>query len=129
MGRGYLLGLDAGGSGGRALLFDPEDGSVQSASRSWSHAEAAGTGGFGYDLDLETVWGHLADATREVVERAGARDRILGIAASSMRFALVVLDEAGEPLLALPNRDGRARSAGSSASRSTRARACGLRRS
>ena len=51
----------------------------------------------------------LADAVREVLAGAGARtDEILGIAAASMRFALVVLDEAGQPLLAIPNRDGRA---------------------
>jgi autoinducer 2 (AI-2) kinase len=108
MGRRYLLGLDAGGSGGRALLFDPQDGSMLTATRSWSHAEAPGTAGFGYDLDLQAVWAHLAAATREVVERADPRDEILGIAASAMRFALVVVDKEGQSLLALPNRDGRA---------------------
>jgi autoinducer 2 (AI-2) kinase len=108
MGRKYLLGLDAGGSGGRALLFDPEDGSTLTATRAWSHAEAPGTAGFGYDLDLQAVWGHLAAATREVVEQAEPGDEIVGIAASSMRFALVIVDKEGQPLLALPNRDGRA---------------------
>jgi L-ribulose-5-phosphate 4-epimerase len=109
-----LLGLDAGGGSGRALVVDVARGPVASARRPWprAHVPAPGTAGLGIDLDLELVWSLLADATREALARAGATPGdVLGVAASGVRFASVVLDGSGRPLLAASNRDGRATAA------------------
>ncbi len=109
MSAGFLVGLDAGGGGGRCLLLDVGSGAVTAATRSWTHGVTPDTGGLGRDLDLDALWASLADAAHEAMARAGATpDRVLGIAATSMRFATVVLDENGAALLAAPNRDARA---------------------
>ncbi|MCZ6463520.1 MAG: FGGY-family carbohydrate kinase, partial [Proteobacteria bacterium] len=104
-----LIGLDFGGGGARCLLLDPANGRVTCASRPCDSQGAPGTGGLGVDLDLESLWSALAGATREALLRADASpDAVAAVAATSMRFGTVVLDEAGAPLLAVPNRDARA---------------------
>ncbi len=109
----YLLGLDAGGGGGRCLLVDVESARIVRAVRRWVHPTAPGTGGMGTDLALEPIWAELGVAVREAMARAGAApEQVLGIAVTGMRFATVVLDRDGRALLALPNRDGRAVGAG-----------------
>lgn len=105
----YTLGLDFGGGGGRALLLDLESGEATVAGRPWSFAIAPETGGLGSDVDLDRTWSVLVEATREVIERAGASpDAIVGVAATAMRLGNVVIDAAGAPILAVPNRDARA---------------------
>jgi autoinducer 2 (AI-2) kinase len=62
-----------------------------------------------FDLDLTALFSGLAGATREALARAGARpEQVLGIAATSMRYALVMVDAYGQPVFATPNRDARA---------------------
>ena len=61
----WLLGLDVGGGGGRALLCRPETGEIFSARRAWRHPVAPGTGGIGVDLDLETMFERLGQVSRE----------------------------------------------------------------
>ncbi len=101
------LALDAGNGGGRALLLALEDGRTWSVHRPWSHAPAAG--GAGRDLDLDMAWRELRAATREVLELSGIDPAgIVGIAATSLRHGLVVLDAAGEKLYAGPTGDARA---------------------
>jgi autoinducer 2 (AI-2) kinase len=113
MTRRLLLGLDAGGGGGRALLVDADSGECWSAFRAWKHPSAPGTGGLGYDLDYADLRSRLADATREVVARAAARpDEVAGIATTSMRFGMVVVDAGGHPVYGGPNRDARAAAEG-----------------
>ena len=103
------MGLDAGGSGGRCLLVEVKSGRVTTAFRSWTHQTAPGSGGWGFDLDLERCWSLLAEAAREALERADAgAKQVLGVAAASMRHTTVVLDGDGRTLLATPNRDARA---------------------
>lgn len=103
------MGLDAGGGGGRCLLLDADSGACSSAFRAWSHPIAPDTGGLGYDLDCDVVEAHLAEAVREALAAADARpDEVVGIAATSMRFAMVVVDAEGRPVYAGPNRDARA---------------------
>jgi autoinducer 2 (AI-2) kinase len=109
MTRRLLMGLDAGGGGGRALLVDADSGKCWSAFRTWRHPSAPGTGGLGYDLDYADLRGRLRDAAREVVIRAAARpDEVAAIAATSMRFGMVVVDADGHPVYGGPNRDARA---------------------
>jgi autoinducer 2 (AI-2) kinase len=109
MSQDYVLGWDAGGGSGRCLLLGLEDGQVHVAQRRWSHPVAVLTSGMGRDLDLARVWEGLCEATREVLGRASvAPERVVGIAATSMRHTLVALDDAGEALFAVPNADARA---------------------
>jgi autoinducer 2 (AI-2) kinase len=98
----YLLGLDVGGGGGRALLVDAETGEVQRAFRGWLPSTES-------DVDLELVWRSLADASREVLARAAAPPgSVAGVAATSMRLGAVLLDPAGTALYSGWNRDLRA---------------------
>jgi len=106
---GYLMALDAGGGGGHCLLADVETGRLVRTFRPWTHPVAPGTGCLGTDLELPTLWDRLGEAAREAMVRAEAVPaQILGIAATSMRHATILLDAGGEPLLAAANRDGRA---------------------
>jgi len=107
--QGFLIGLDAGGGSGRCLVLDVGTGAVTTAVRPWTHPVAPGTSGLGRDLELETIWSLLADATRDAMASAGATaGQVLGIAATSMRFGLVVVGSGGSPLYAGPNSDARA---------------------
>ncbi len=101
------MGLDFGGGGGRCLLVDVDSGVVTTAFRAWrmdadpAHPAAA-------SIPVERTWSLLAESAREACARAGATpDTILGVAATSMRHASVVLDGEGRELLAAPNRDAR----------------------
>lgn len=109
MRRSFLLALDAGGGSGRSLLVNTANGEGISATRAWSHLPAPEVGGWAFDLDLDAIWMALGDASREVMQRAGASvDEVAGIAATSMRHTTIVLDRKGNALLATPNRDARA---------------------
>jgi len=107
------MGLDAGGGSGRCLLVELDSGAVTTAVRRWTHRPAPGTGGWGFDLELERCWSLLAEAAREVMGRARAQpDQVVAVAATSMRHAMVLLDQDGCPILAIPSRDGRATAEG-----------------
>ncbi|MCP4539963.1 MAG: hypothetical protein GY832_22715 [Chloroflexi bacterium] len=109
----YLMGLDAGGSGGRCLLVEVESGQVVVASRSWTHRSVPGTGGWGFDLDLGQCWALLSEAVHEAMEQIGATpDQVLAIAVASMRHTAIVLDREIRPVLSTPNRDARASAEG-----------------
>ena len=83
MSRAWLLGLDVGGGGGRALLVDAGSGEAFVATRSWQHTAAPGTGGTGTDVDLEALLAKLGAASREVLTRAGARPTdVVGVGAA-----------------------------------------------
>jgi autoinducer 2 (AI-2) kinase len=105
----FVMGLDFGGGGGRCLLLDLHSGETVTSARAWRFAPAPGSGGLGFDLDLETVWTRLGEASREVLTRADANaDQVLGVACTALRLGNVMLDASGAPLLAVPNRDARA---------------------
>ncbi len=109
----YLMSLDIGGSGGRCLLYNLETGATTSAYRGWTHPNAPGLGGWGFDLDTAGIWRSLAEIARETQVKAGAsQNGITGIAVTGMRLAMVLLDGSGTILLATPNKDARATSEG-----------------
>ena len=109
----YLMGLDAGGGGGSALLIEIGSGRVVTASRRWTHRPVVDSGGWGYDLDLGRCWSLLVEAVREALKRADATpDQVLGVAATSMRHTTIVLERDGRAILATPNRDARAAAEG-----------------
>lgn len=106
---GFLLGLDWGGSGARALLLDVSTGAVAVARRpAASAAPAADPLGAG-PLDLEAGLRALGDAARAALGAAGAAPaRVLGVAVASVRFGHVALGPGGAVLDAWGNRDARA---------------------
>ncbi len=108
----YAMGLDAGGGGGRCVLVDLETGRMATAFRPWSPAPVPGQG-WAFSFDAEANWERLCAASREAMAKIGAQPGdVVGVAATSMRHGLVVLDGSGRPLLAVPNRDGRSASEG-----------------
>lgn len=109
MGERYIMGLDLGGSGGRCMLLSVDSGRIITAYRSWTHPVLPGTGGFGFDLDIDDVWQKLGHMTKDALARAGASaEAVLGIAATCMRHGIVVIDRDGKPLMASPAIDARA---------------------
>jgi len=109
----YVIGLDFGGGGGRCLLLDVDSGETAFAAHPSRCSPVPGTGGLGFTVDLERVWRHYGEGTREVLARAGAAPgQVVGVAATSTRHGNVLLDASGEVLLAVPNRDARATAAG-----------------
>ena len=104
----YLLGLDLGGGGARALLVGCETGECFAGTRSWSFQVADETFGLGFDLDLDSMWGLIGEACGEALMRAGVQgDAVAAIAVSALRFGNVILDRTGAALFAVPNRDAR----------------------
>jgi sugar (pentulose or hexulose) kinase/phosphoglycerate dehydrogenase-like enzyme/ribulose-5-phosphate 4-epimerase/fuculose-1-phosphate aldolase/putative sterol carrier protein len=113
MSRRLLLGIDLGGGSVRCVVLDADTGACTTSALAFASDPAEGTGGLGYDVDTDALWDSVAAASRAALERAGAAaDEVAGVAVTAMRFASVLLDDAGEVLLAVPNRD--ARSAGES---------------
>ena len=109
MARRLLLGLDWGGGGVRALLVDAESGECWVRRRPLAPLEAPGSAGFGWTLDLEGGLRALGAALGEALAAAGAEaDQVLGVAATSIRFAHVVLGPGAAILDAASNRDARA---------------------
>jgi autoinducer 2 (AI-2) kinase len=109
MGVRFLMGLDVGGSKGRALLIDLAGGKAVSSFRAWRHPTVPETGGFGLDLDTDLVWRLLGEAAREALARAGATGRdVVAVAATGMRHGQVLVDREGATLLASPSCDARA---------------------
>ena len=105
----YLMGLDIGGGGGRCLLVNLETGETVSVFRAWSHSPAPDVGGFAFDFDTQGVWRILGETAQEALQKAGIRAQdVAGIAATSFRHGMAVLDRKGNTLAAMPNRDGRA---------------------
>ena len=109
MAKNYLMAIDVGGGSGRCLLLDPETGKTVSAKRNWTHPTAPGTSGLGNLIDTNGLLAKIAEASREVLLKAGAEpNRIAGIAVGGMRNTIVALDRQNNVLLATPNRDARA---------------------
>lgn len=105
----YLLGLDAGGGGLRCLLIETETRRIITAAQPWSARPVPSAGAWARELDLPAIWRALAATPRQALARAGAEPaQVLGLAITSMRHSLVLLDAHGEPCFAVPNLDARA---------------------
>jgi len=101
-----LMGPDVGGGSGRCLLADPDGGEVFTAASPWTYPRS---GALGFDADLDSIWRRLCAAAHRALARAGAApDDVVGVAVTSMRQGVVVVDEGGRSLYAGPNRDARA---------------------
>ncbi len=92
----------------RCLLVDAEGGRVVSAARPWILAPAPNAGFFAFDLDIGRCWRLVREVVADAMGQAGLRsDDIVGLAATGMRFATVLVDGDGETPFAVPNHDAR----------------------
>lgn len=101
-----LLALDAGTGSGRAVIFDETGRQIAAASREWTHLEENGVPG-SMKFDWETNWNIMLDCIHEAGSQVSDLD-IAGVAATSMREAIVLYDEKGEEIWACANVDARA---------------------
>ena len=105
----YLIGLDVGGSGGRCLIFDHHTRSVTTSLSPWTHPPDPEAGGWAFAFDTASVWRALGQTVRQALAQAGvAPGEVAGLAATSFRHGMVVIDRHGSVLLATPNKDARA---------------------
>ena len=103
----WLVGLDLGGGSLRCALLDADTGDVTYAARPW-RSEVDPDAPAGTRFDPEATWAQLAEVTRQACRLAGAApEQIRGLACSGIRHASVLVDAAGEVLLATTNRDAR----------------------
>jgi len=104
----YILTLDAGTGGGRAVLFDCAGKQVGSAHKEWlpkTILEYPGSQVF----DTREAWETLTYCIKKVVAEANiSPTQIIGISATSMREGMVLYDKDGTEIWACPNIDARA---------------------
>jgi len=105
----YVLAIDAGSGGGRALVIDLQGNLVSSASQDWSYDVPADAGPLGKEFDPEKFWGIICQLIAEAVKKAAiAASDIIAVSAASQRQGVVFLDKEGHELYAGPNTDIRA---------------------
>jgi len=102
----YLLGLDAGNTVIKAVLFDRDGRQIamhaldgRSSTPQPGHVER----------DLNELWSNAGQAIRACIEKAGINPaEIAAIGCAGHGNGLYLLDQAGEPLLGVQSLDGRA---------------------
>jgi L-xylulokinase len=101
-----LLGLDAGNTVIKAVLFDSSGRQLAISKRDGeSKTPAPGH----VERDLGELWSNAATVIRECLERAGADpSRIAAIGCAGHGNGLYLIDAAGEPLLGIQSLDSRA---------------------
>ena len=109
MNKQWILGIDIGGSGVRCLLTNTETGdSFSSACSGWEFPAAPGVIA-GFDVDLNIIWEHIGETTRDVLAKAGVDgDSVASVAVSAIRFGTIIVDKDGEALFTAANLDARA---------------------
>ncbi|MDN5786921.1 FGGY family carbohydrate kinase [Pseudorhodobacter sp.] len=102
----YLMGLDAGNTVIKTVLFDLKGNQVAiSALDGSSRSPAPGH----VERDLNELWTNAQSAIRDCITKAGiAPDQIIGLGCAGHRNGLYLLDTAGEPLLGIQSLDTRA---------------------
>lgn len=105
----YVLAIDAGSGGGRALIIDLRGNLISSASRDWTYDVPADAGPLGKEFDPAMFWDIICQLIAEAIKKAGiASVDIIAVSAASQRQGVVFLDRHGEELYAGPNTDIRA---------------------
>ncbi len=104
---GYLLALDAGTGGCRAVLVDTSGRQVAVASREWSHPPVDGIAG-SQNFDTHANWVLICGCIRQVLGSVAEPGAVLAVGCSSMGGGLVLYDRAGRELWACANGDARA---------------------
>jgi L-xylulokinase len=104
--RDLLLGLDAGNTVIKAVLFDAAGNQLASAKRAGrSAAPEPGQ----VERDMTELWTNTAAVIRECLAAAGADPHeVAAVGCAGHGNGLYLIDAAGEPLLAIQSLDGRA---------------------
>lgn len=109
----FLLSLDLGGSGGKALVYDVQEKRFTLTTCAWQLPPAPEGGPYAFNLGWSERWQDLCRITREAIQQAGASPvEVAGISVSSMRHGMVLINTEGTPIFAVPNKDARAMSEG-----------------
>ena len=107
-----ILTIDAGTSGGRAILFDLEGRILARAHETWRY-DIGEPGDLPFirpsSFDPEAFWQALSRCIRRVLAEGDVeRDEIGAVVATSQREGCVFLDAGGREIYAGPNADARA---------------------
>ncbi|MCY1316567.1 L-xylulose/3-keto-L-gulonate kinase [compost metagenome] len=102
----YLLGIDAGNTVIKAVLFDREGNEIAMAAEE-GHSQVPTPGHV--ERGLGELWSHAKVVIRACIERAGIRaDEIAAIGCAGHGNGLYALDRSGAPLIGIQSLDTRA---------------------
>src|SRR5260370_37202086 len=104
----YLLAIDGGTGGCRAVLFEPSGKQVAVGQREWSHLSQPAYPG-SQVFDTRTNWELICSCIQQVLATPGVTpDSILAVSSASMREGMVLYDKEGRGIWAAPTGDSRA---------------------
>ncbi|HEY49721.1 MAG TPA: FGGY-family carbohydrate kinase [Dehalococcoidia bacterium] len=105
----YVLAVDAGSGGGRALIFDLKGNLVSFAARDWSYDVPDDAAPMGKEFNAQTFWDIICQLIHQAIGQAEITPTdVLAVSAASQREGAVFLDKEGRELYAGPNVDIRA---------------------
>ncbi|OGO00856.1 MAG: hypothetical protein A2Y59_04800 [Chloroflexi bacterium RBG_13_52_14] len=105
----YVLAVDAGSSGCRAIILDIRGKLISSASQEWFYEIPPDLAPMGKEFDARKLWGIICKLIRQSIKKAGITPaEIVAVSSTSQRQAVVFLDKEGQELYAGPNTDLRA---------------------
>ena len=104
----HVLAIDAGTGSVRACIFDLRGTPMAIAQRGWEHDPEPGVPG-SMGFATERNWALIVEVVREALATAGlGGDDVAAVSATSMREAIVLLDDEGREVWACANVDARA---------------------
>jgi sugar (pentulose or hexulose) kinase len=106
----YFLTIDAGTSGGKAVIGNSNGEIVGFTKSKWSHLYRVpeDLAPYGHEFDPDQFWNIIIDTVKTTIGKAQIdAHEIKAIAATSQRQGCVFLDKEGKELYAGPNRDVR----------------------
>ena len=105
----YVLAIDAGSSGCRAIIFDIRGNLISSAYQEWFYEIPPDLAPMGKEFDARKLWGIICKLIRQSIKKADiSSTEIISVSSTSQRQAVVFLDKDGQELYAGPNTDLRA---------------------
>jgi len=105
----YVLAVDAGSSGGRALVFDLRGRMLSSVARGWTYDVPGDVAPMGKEFNPEEFWDYICQMISAAIrEAAVAPADIVAVSTASQRQGVVFLDDQGRELYGGPNTDLRA---------------------
>ena len=103
----FVLALDFGHGGGRALFLDVDNGKSFSSYQKWSYFSPEGDD-FCKEFDPSTFFKILCDLVRVTIDKNKIKpEDVVGISAASMRHSYVFLDKNNKEIYGGPNFDTR----------------------
>jgi sugar (pentulose or hexulose) kinase len=105
----YVLTVDAGSSGGRALVFDLRGNVLSSVARGWTYDVPGDVAPMGKEFDPDVFWGYICQLVSQAIREAAVTPAdIIAVSSASQRQGVVFLDKEGREVYGGPNTDLRA---------------------